>query len=54
MRTNNLVILDVIAEHMEKLTIIHVNQRRLRNNLYISVRREDPQEIALIRLEKYP
>ena len=35
------VILDATAEHMKELTIKHVNQRRLRDNLRISVRRND-------------
>ena len=37
------VILDVIPQHMEKPTIKHVNQRRLRCNLCIPVRREESQ-----------
>ena len=37
------VILDAIPEHIEKLTIKQVNQRRLRDNLCILVRREDRQ-----------
>ena len=32
----------------------HVNQRRLRDNLFISVRREDPRQTALIRTENTP
>ena len=34
------VILYVIPEHIERLTIKHVNQRRLRDKLCISIRRE--------------
>ena len=48
------VILDAIPEHMKEITIKHVNQRRLRDNLCISVRRNDSQCIALRTREKYP
>ena len=37
------VILYAIPEHMEKLTIKHVNQRRSRDILCISVKKKDPQ-----------
>ena len=48
------VTLDATPEHMEKLTIKHVNQRRLRDNLCISVKRENARCTALKRNEKYP
>ena len=48
------VFLEVIPEHMEKLTIKHVNQRRLRDILCISIRREDSRQTELLRMEKYP
>ena len=48
------VFLDVTPEHIQKLTIKHVNQRRLRDNLCISVRREDSQCNALRMTEKNP
>ena len=48
------VILYAIPEHMEKLTIKHVNQRRSRDNLCISVKKEDSQWIALMSTETYP
>ena len=37
------VILDATSAHTGDLTIKHVNQHRLHDNLYISVRREDPE-----------
>ena len=40
-------ILDAIPEHIEKLTIKHVNQCRLRDNLCISVRRDNSLCTAL-------
>ena len=48
------VILDAIPELIEKLTIKHVNQRRLRDNLCNSVRREDLQCNALRMTGRYP
>ena len=48
------VILDATPEHIEKLTIKHVNQRRLRDNLRISVSRKDLQPNALSMAKKYP
>ena len=47
------VILDATPEHIEKLTIKHVNQRRLRDNLWNSVRRKDLQGNALTVAKKY-
>ena len=35
--------LDAIPEHIKKLTVKQVNQRRLRDKLCILVRRERPQ-----------
>ena len=40
------VIVDATHENIEKLTIKYVNQRRLRDNLCISVRRNDSRRIA--------
>ena len=40
------VILDVTSERMEELTLKHVNQRRLCDNLCNSVRRENSRCIA--------
>ena len=40
------VILDATHEHIEKLTIKHVNQRRLCDNLCISVRQDNLRGIA--------
>ena len=48
------VLLDAISEHIEKLTIKHVNQRHLRDKLCISVTQEDPSQIALIGMRKVP
>ena len=48
------VISDATPEHIEKLTIKHVNQRRLSDNLCISVRRNDSRCIAPRMIEKYP
>ena len=48
------VILDATPERMEELTIKHVNRRRLRDNLCISVRWNDSRCIAPKRKEKYP
>ena len=48
------VILDATPEHTEKLTIKHVNQRSLRGNLCISVRRKDLQCNALSMAKRYP
>ena len=45
------VILDAIPEHIEKLTIKHENQRRLRDNLRISVRRENSR-CTMLRIRK--
>ena len=46
------VTLDVIPEYMEKLTIKQGNQRCLRDNLCIPVRREN-SGCALMSTEKY-
>ena len=48
------VISNATPEQMERLTIKPVNQRRLRDNLCISVRREDPRQAALIGTRKVP
>ena len=48
------VILDATTEHIGKRTIKHVNQRRLCDNLCISVRRNDSRRIATRMIEKYP
>ena len=48
------VIMDATHENIEKLTIKHVNQRRLRDNLCISVRWNDSRGIAPKMKEKYP
>ena len=48
------VISDATPEHIKKLTIKHVNQRRLRDTLCISVRREDPRQTTLRTGEKCP
>ena len=39
--------LGATPEHMEELTIEHVNHRRLRDNLCISVRRDDSRCVTL-------
>ena len=41
------VTLDATPEHMKELTIKYVNQRRLGDNLCISVRRNDSRRPAL-------
>ena len=48
------VILDATPERIGKRTIKHVNQRRLSDNLCISVRRIDSRRIAPRMIEKYP
>ena len=48
------VISNATPELMEKLTIKHVNQRRLCDNLCISVRRENPRQSALIGTRNVP
>ena len=48
------VILDATPKRMEELTIKHVKLRRLRDNLCISVRRNDSRCIAPRTIEKYP
>ena len=48
------VILDATADHMKEPLIKHVHQRRLRDNLCISVRRNDSPCTALRTREKYP
>ena len=43
--------IDTIPKHIEKLTIKHVDQRRLRDNLCISVKRENARCTALLSTE---
>ena len=46
------VISDATPEHMKELTIKRVNQRRLCDNLCISVRRNNSRCIAPMMIEK--
>ena len=47
------VILEATPEHMKELTIKHVNQRRLRDNVCNSVGRNDSRFTVLRMMEKY-
>ena len=48
------VILDATYEQKEKLTIKHVNQRRLCDNLCNSVRQKNSRCTVLRTIENYP